>query len=327
MSTRDWTIIGAVIAIIGLLIAVVMLALRDPNGANGNETNVNVQAPVEAEGGDADATADTQAAGGDAETTVNTTTNVTVNTPEEDQQVPVEPGTEQSQEQSGASTSGADSSVQQQEMADQQQQRPAASVTEQSRSQNDSSTVDAGPSNQQQEETDQQQQENGENDPPPPDPPPPDPPTSEPPTPAPPNLDGIEDGERICASPACPEQYVVRIVGDQRFKRLLLSYDIVTFYGQFDGIQPLRVSQEVLDAFETSCFTWFNNGGSRTYYHFDARPGTDDGEKRRIAATEFDLRNAGIASAAFEVNGRELAYFADRGSVTLAEAMRLPCIG
>lgn len=184
---------------------------------------------------------------------------------------------------------------------------------------NGASTADTDSPTKQQEGLGQQQQQQTENgnEPPPP----------KPQTPAHPNLDGIADGARICASPACPEQYVVRIVGDQRFKRLLLSYDIVTFYGQFDGIQPRRVSQEALDAFETSCFTWFNNGGSRTYYHFDARPGTDDGVKRRIAATEFDLRNAGIASAAFEVNERELAYFVDRGSVTLVEAMRLPCIG
>lgn len=175
------------------------------------------------------------------------------------------------------------------------------------------------PSAQQQEESGQQEQQQAEdeNKPPPPDPPPPDPP----------DLDGIAGGARICASPECPEQYVVKIVGDQRFKRLLLSYAVVTFYGQFDNTQPLRVPQDALDAFETSCFVWFNDGSRRTYYHFDARPGTDDGVKRRINATESDLRNTGIASAAFEVNERELTYFADRGSVTLTEAMHLPCIG
>lgn len=170
----------------------------------------------------------------------------------------------------------------------------------------------------QQEETDQQQQqqENGGNELPPPKPPPRELP----------NLDGIEDGARICASPECPEQYVVRLVGNQRFKRLLLSHDVVTRYGQFDGITPLHVSQDVLDAFETSCFVWFDEGGSRVYYHLDARPGTDDGDQRRVAATELDLRNAGIASAAFEVNEKELDYFTDTGTITLIDAMGLPCV-
>lgn len=195
-----------------------------------------------------------------------------------------------------------------------EQQEEIGPDTEQSQAQGGAPAAGADTSAQQQEEADQQQQqqEDGEN---------------EPPTPEPPNLDGIEDGARICASPECPEQYVVKIVGDQRFKRLLLSYDVVTFYGQFDNTRPLCVPQDTLDAFTTSCFVWFNDGGSRTYYHFDARPGTDDGVKRRINATAAELRNAGIASAAFEVNERELAYFADRGSAALAEAVRLPCIG
>lgn len=316
MSTRDWTIIAAVIAIIGLLIAVVMLAMRTPNGENGNETDVSVQTPVEVETGDGDVgtDVDVQSSGGDAEATVNTTTNVTVNTQGEGQQEEIDPGPEQPQAQDGASTAGADTSAQQQEEADQRQPEAAGSSPEQSRAQDDASTAGGGSSTQQQEGTDQQRQQQEDDE-------------IEPPAPDPPNLGGIADGERICVSPECPEQYVVRIVGDQRFKRLLLSYDIVTFYGQFDDTRPLRVPQDALDAFETSCFVWFNDRGSRTYYHFDARPGTDDGVKRRINATESDLRNTGIAFAAFEVNERELAYFADRGSVTLTEAMHLPCIG
>ena len=314
MSTRDWTIIAAVIAIIGLLIAVVMLAMRTPNGENGNETDVSVQTPVEVEteDGDVGTDVDVQSSGGDAETTVNTTTNVTVNPPDEEQQEAAEPGTEQSQAQGGASTAGADTSAQQQEEADQRQPEAAGSGPEQSRARDDASTAGGDSSAQQQEGTDQQRQqrEDGE---------------IEPPAPEPPNLDGIADGARICASPECPEQYVVKIVGDQRFKRLLLSHSVVTFYGHFKDSKPQCVSQDVLDAFETSCFVWFNDGGSRTYYHFDARPGTDDGVKRRINATESDLRSDGIASAAFEVNEKELNHFTDADVVTLIEAMGLPC--
>lgn len=179
---------------------------------------------------------------------------------------------------------------------------------------NGASTADTDSPAKQQEDLGQQQQQQTEN-------------GNAPPPPEPPNLDGIADDERICASPVCPEQYVVKVVGNQRFKRLLLTHDVVTLYEQFDDTAPLHVSQDVLDAFETSCIVWFDDGGNRVYYHFDARPGTDDGDKRRIAATELDLRNAGIASAAFEIDEEELDYFADAGVVTLAEAMRLPCIG
>ena len=335
MSTRDWTIIGAVIAIIGLLIAVVMLALRAPNDENDNETDVSVQTPVEVEteDGDVGTDVDVQSSGGDAEATINTTTNVTVNTPgEEQQEEATDSETEQSQAQDGASTAGTDTSAQQQE----QQQEATDSETEQSQAQDGASGADGDSFAQQQEETAQQQQtDDGDTDQDTDD-------TSttieEPgdqqqaadenaPCAAPddPGLTGVGDGERICASPECPEQYVVKIVGDQRFKRLLLSHSVVTFYGHFNDSKSQCVSQDVLDAFETSCFAWFNDGGSRTYYHFDARPGTDDGVKRRINATESDLRSAGIASAAFEVNEKELNHFTDAGVVTLIEAMGLPC--
>ncbi len=302
MSTRDWTIIAAVIAIIGLLIAVVMLAMRTPNGENGNETDVSVQTPVEVEteDGDVGTDVDVQSSGGDAETTVNTTTNVTVNPPDEEQQEAAEPGTEQSQAQGGASTAGADTSAQQQEEIAQQQQTDDGDTDQDT--DGTSTTI---------EEPGDQQQAADENAPCA--------------IPDDPGLTGVGDDERICASPECPEQYVVKIVGDQRFKRLLLSHSVVTFYGHFNDSKPQCVSQDVLDAFETSCFVWFNDGGSRTYYHFDARPGTDDGVKRRINATESDLRSAGIASAAFEVNEKELNHFTDAGVVTLIEAMGLPC--
>ena len=139
-----------------------------------------------------------------------------------------------------------------------------------------------------------------------------------------PDVDHISDGERIC-EPECPEQYVVKVARAGRFKRLLLSHDVVRFYGQFGGRLPTKVERAVLDAFETSCFVWHAQAAHRTYYFFDAQPGTDAGVKWRIDASNADVAAAGIANAAFRVNEQELAYFSSAGSVTLSEALNLRC--
>lgn len=139
-----------------------------------------------------------------------------------------------------------------------------------------------------------------------------------------PDVDHISDGERICG-PECPEQYVVKVARAGRFKRLLLSHDVVRFYGQFRGRLPTEVERAVLDAFETSCFVWHARAAHRTYYFFDAQPGTDAGVKWRIDASNADVAAAGIANAAFQVNEQELAYFSSAGSVTLSEALNLRC--
>lgn len=140
------------------------------------------------------------------------------------------------------------------------------------------------------------------------------------------NSAGHPDGERICG-PGCLEQYVVKDGRGGRFKRLLLSHDVVRFYGQFSGRVPSEVEHAVLDAFETSCFVWHEQAGRRTYYFFDARPGTDAGVKWQIDASTADVTAAGIANAAFQVNDRELGHFSSAGSVTLSEALNLRCAG
>ena len=133
----------------------------------------------------------------------------------------------------------------------------------------------------------------------------------------------VEDGEQI-VRPNSGEVYVVKIVGQQLYKRLFLTGMIRDSYGHLRGVEPTLVSRGVFDSFTTSCIVRFGND----YYFLDVREGADRANKFRISDGRRGLSAAGVADAAiFEVHAPEInnTAFASGSAITAAQAARMPC--
>lgn len=133
----------------------------------------------------------------------------------------------------------------------------------------------------------------------------------------------VVDGEQVFR-PGTGEVYVVKIVGDERYKRHFITDRVRDTYGHLIGVEPTRISQEEFDSFTISCLVRFEG----TYYFFDAREKEDEAAKHLITDDWSDLAAAGISAAmVFEVHGLEINHsaFVPGGDIGAAEAVRKIC--
>ena len=148
-------------------------------------------------------------------------------------------------------------------------------------------------------------------------------PTAKSPTPTVPLT--VADGEQVFR-PGTGEVYVVKIVGDERYKRHFLTPEIRDSYGHLKGVDPTRISQEEFDSFTVSCLVKFEED----YYFFDAREDDDQATKHLITDGWRGLAGAGVSTAAvFEVHDLEIdnSAFVPGDDLVASEAARKPCSG
>lgn len=142
---------------------------------------------------------------------------------------------------------------------------------------------------------------------------------------APENSPQPVDGEQIVRL-GSSEVYVVKIIGDGRYKRLFLSAEIRDTYGHLAGVEPTRISQEEFYSFVTSCLVKFGSD----YYFLDVREGEDSATKHLIADGRQGLDAAGASAAAiFEVHALEInnTAFVRGGDISASDARWKTCGG
>lgn len=119
----------------------------------------------------------------------------------------------------------------------------------------------------------------------------------------------IQDGDLLSA-PNNPDVYIIKIIGDKRFKRHILNPDIFESYGHLSWESIKERPQEVLDTFTTSDLVIeVNEDGfvaDPRIYRVSAAPGSDVGERRHLDLTSAEFEYMGFDwDAIYHVNHTE----------------------
>ena len=133
----------------------------------------------------------------------------------------------------------------------------------------------------------------------------------------------VVDGEQVFR-PGTGEVYVVKIVGDERYKRHFITDRVRDTYGHLKGVDPTRISQEEFDSFAVSCLVRFEED----YYFFNAREDDDQATKHLITDGWRGLAATGISAAAiFVIHDLEInnSAFVPGADISAATAARKPC--
>lgn len=118
------------------------------------------------------------------------------------------------------------------------------------------------------------------------------------------NAQVINDGDLIRAD---QDVYIVKIVGSQTYKRLILNPQVFDSYGHLEWSNVKSVSQATLDAYTTSNLVRLFQGDGAVYRLF---PEGDAGVKSHIRITPQQFQTAGGDwNSVYEINQFELALY------------------
>lgn len=120
--------------------------------------------------------------------------------------------------------------------------------------------------------------------------------------------DAIRDGDLVITD-VSDDVYVVKIVGDKRFKRLILNEDIIEDYGHLRRGRVEKVDPEILDDFITS--TLAKLPSNPRVYHL-RETGPDTGTKHWLDVTAKQFEDAGFDwDSVFVINDQEFERWDD----------------
>ena len=122
------------------------------------------------------------------------------------------------------------------------------------------------------------------------------------------------------------EIYLAKIVDNQRYKRLFLTWDQLAVDDYRRAAPQLEVSQSVFDSFAVSCVVHVRRFASVEFWYLGAAERADRGNAHRINAAGEDLEAAGISSAEiFNINAEELNHFNTAEVWTALKAAAADC--
>ena len=129
----------------------------------------------------------------------------------------------------------------------------------------------------------------------------------------------LRDGDIVQATGSY-DVYILKIVGGQRYKRLILNPQIFNSYGHLRWENIQEVSQATLNAYTTSNLVREVNGDGRVYRLF---PSGDTGVKSYVQLTTQQFLSAGGSDVAiYGVNSLELNLYTTISPITTVEQFR-----
>ena len=122
------------------------------------------------------------------------------------------------------------------------------------------------------------------------------------------------------------EIYLAKIVDNQRYKRLFLTWDQLAVDDYRRTAPQLEVSRSVFDSFAVSCIVQVRRFASVEFWHLGAAEQADRANAHRIDAAGEDLEAVGITSAEiFDIDADELDYFNAADVWTTSRAAAANC--
>ena len=122
------------------------------------------------------------------------------------------------------------------------------------------------------------------------------------------------------------EIYLAKIVDNQRYKRLFLTWDQLAVDDYRRTAPQLEVSRSVFDSFAVSCIMQVRRFASVEFWYLGAAERADRSSAHRVDAADEDLEAAGIPSAAiFDIDAEELSHFNTADIWTASRAAAANC--
>ncbi|MFH1551380.1 MAG: hypothetical protein ABIC36_00695 [bacterium] len=126
--------------------------------------------------------------------------------------------------------------------------------------------------------------------------------------------------------------YIVKLVGDKKFKRLILSPHVFESYEHFDKNgngnnwdDVMDVSQAVMDEYTTSDLV--RTDGDTKVYRLNAADGADDGDKYWLDMTAEEFAVVFDSDAIYTINGTDVGGYTTGANVTDPSAVFPPALG
>ena len=138
-----------------------------------------------------------------------------------------------------------------------------------------------------------------------------------------PEIARFRGGDRIRAKGAI-DQYVVKQVGERRFKRLILNLDVLKAYG-WETIPETEIEAEVLNAIPTSTLVWVADAqgvvshGAKVWH---LRSDGDRGTRHHVTAEVFAAAGLDWESV-FTISSAEAAFWREGGRLNHNDAREL----
>ena len=135
-------------------------------------------------------------------------------------------------------------------------------------------------------------------------------------------IDGtqIEDGALIKRE-GSEELYVVKILRNQWYKRLFLKWEQLAVYPNLTTAPQLRVSDDLFQAFTTSCIIEIDKSMPVEFWFLEAKENSDIGARHQIIASPEELIATGIAEGAIFLSVQEeLDFFGEMEPWTVSGA-------
>ena len=130
-------------------------------------------------------------------------------------------------------------------------------------------------------------------------------------------VEDIQDGDLIRVD-GTYDVYIVKIINNKRFKRLILSPEIFNSYDSFNWENVKTISRDDMDFFVWSDLV-VRQDGDRSLYRFFPQQ-RDDGVKSQVQLSSQDFIEAsGDWDSLFEVNDFEFEYYRTIKSITTIE--------
>ena len=124
----------------------------------------------------------------------------------------------------------------------------------------------------------------------------------------------IQDGDLIRAT-ATNDVYIVKIINEKRFKRLIINPDIFESYGHLEWENVQDVPQSALDSYQTSNLVRRENDSIYRIY-----PDGDGGTKTKLELTAIQFVQAGIdIDSIYIINDNEFNLYATIDPITTPE--------
>ena len=138
-----------------------------------------------------------------------------------------------------------------------------------------------------------------------------------------PEIARFRGGDRIRAEDTL-DQYVVKQVGERRFKRLILNFDVLKAYG-WETTPETEIEAEVLNAIPTSTLVWVANehgvvpSGAEVWH---LRSDGDRGTRHHVTAEVFAAAGLDWESV-FTISSAEAAFWREGGRLNHSDAREL----